>query len=200
MSIIDAKNAFIRFSKNSLLICHICGGVFRIVGYLGYYVVKPKYIEIQYRQSASSASFFTGNKMNFSKNYHFKIFLGAASVATMAIGTMAGGILIRYSKPSARSIAIFVVLVEFLSGLAIFGGMFLQCPTPQFYGLELLNPSLATNGPLDNNYNCNSDCNCQGEVYQPVCSQNGLNYFSPCFAGCKSTYNEPGIDLVVCDN
>lgn len=56
----DAKRAFLRFSKNSLLICHICGGVFRIIGYLGYYIVKPKYMELQYRQSASSASFFTG--------------------------------------------------------------------------------------------------------------------------------------------
>ncbi|OTF73454.1 hypothetical protein BLA29_011505, partial [Euroglyphus maynei] len=94
------------------------------VGYLGYYIVKPKYIELQYRQSASSASFFTG----------------ITSVATMAIGTMAGGVLIRSLRPSARKIAIFVVIVEFLSSVAIFGGMFLQCPTPQFFGLEQMNP------------------------------------------------------------
>ena len=75
----------------------------------------------------------------------FYICLGAASVLTMAIGTMAGGIIIRQFRPNARSIAVFVVLVELLSSLAIFSGMFLQCPTPHFFGLEQLNPSLSQN-------------------------------------------------------
>ena len=123
---LDVRKRFKRFSKNSLLLCHIIGGVFRLVGYLGYYIVKPKYIELQYRQSASSASFFTG----------------ITSVATMAIGTMVGGVLIRSLRPNARTIAVFVVLVEFLSSVAIFGGMFLQCPTPQFFGLEQMNPTI----------------------------------------------------------
>lgn len=60
----------------------------------------------------------------------------------MAIGTMVGGLMIRSLRPSARIIAIFVVLVEFLSSVAIFGGMFLQCPTPRFFGLEQMNPSI----------------------------------------------------------
>ncbi|XP_027205344.2 solute carrier organic anion transporter family member 74D-like [Dermatophagoides pteronyssinus] len=164
----DVRKRFKRFSKNSLLLCHIIGGVFRLVGYLGYYIVKPKYIELQYRQSASSASFFTG----------------ITSVATMAIGTMVGGVLIRSLRPNARTIAVFVVLVEFLSSVAIFGGMFLQCPTPQFFGLEQMNPTI---NPLStNNFQCNQNCDCSVEVYQPVChQQSNMNYFSPCFAGCK---------------
>ena len=92
------------------------GGVFRIIGYFGYYINKPKYMELQYRQSASSASFFTG----------------ATSVITMAVGTMAGGIFIRYIKPKARSIAIFICLVELFSGLGILSAMFMNCPSPQF--------------------------------------------------------------------
>lgn len=175
----DAKKAFLRFSKNSLLLCHIIGGVFRIIGYLGYYIVKPKYIELQYRQSASSASFFTG----------------AASVAPMVIGTMAGGLIIQNCRPNARSIAVFVIAVEFLSALAIFGGMFLPCPTPQFFGLEQLNPSLTQSpyGLSMHSYECNRGCKCSSEVYQPVCSrENDVNYFSPCFAGCRSGYHMPG--------
>ncbi|XP_075680829.1 solute carrier organic anion transporter family member 74D-like [Dermatophagoides pteronyssinus] len=183
----DARKAFVRFSKNSLLICHICSGVFRVIGYLGYYIVKPKYIELQYRQSASSASFFTG----------------AASVLTMAIGTMAGGIIIRRFRPNARSIAIFVVLVELLSSLAIFGGMFLQCPTPQFFGLEQLNPSLSMNpyGLNQHDYRCNRDCGCTGEIYQPICIKDGnTNFFSPCYAGCKTSFHLPGHEVVTFHN
>ncbi|XP_046913941.2 solute carrier organic anion transporter family member 74D [Dermatophagoides farinae] len=183
----DARKAFLRFSKNSLLICHMCSGVFRVIGYLGYYIVKPKYIELQYRQSASSASFFTG----------------AASVLTMAIGTMAGGIIIRQFRPNARSIAVFVVLVELLSSLAIFSGMFLQCPTPHFFGLEQLNPSLSQNpyGLNQHDYRCNRDCGCTGEVYQPICIKDGdTNFFSPCFAGCKSSFHLPGHEVVTFHN
>lgn len=49
-----------RLSTNYVLIFHALGGVFRIIGLLGYYIIKPKYIELQYRQSAASASLFTG--------------------------------------------------------------------------------------------------------------------------------------------
>ena len=61
---LGALKSLKRLSTNYLLIFHIWGGVFRLVGYLGYYIVKPKYMELQYRQSASSASFFTG-KLGF---------------------------------------------------------------------------------------------------------------------------------------
>jgi len=112
----DALDAFKRMSKNPLLLYHMFGGVFRIIGYFGYYINKPKYMELQYRQSASSASFFTG----------------ATSVITMAVGTMAGGVAIRYIKPKARSIAIFICLVELFSGMGILSAMFMNCPAPQF--------------------------------------------------------------------
>ncbi|KAJ6223460.1 hypothetical protein RDWZM_002005 [Blomia tropicalis] len=164
--ILGAKEAFKRLSTNYLLIFHVFGGVFRIIGYLGYYVIKPKYMELQYRQSASSASFFTG----------------ATSVATMAVGTMAGGVLIRYIKPSARKIAIFVCLVELISTMGILSAMFLQCDTPQF----------ATVLPIGLD-KCDSGCECTTKVFQPVCGSDGVtNYFSPCYAGCQSYDNKLG--------
>lgn len=35
-------------------------GICRFIGYAGYYITQPKYIESQYRKSASKASLFTG--------------------------------------------------------------------------------------------------------------------------------------------
>ncbi|XP_074124983.1 solute carrier organic anion transporter family member 1B1-like isoform X2 [Sminthopsis crassicaudata] len=34
---------------------------------------------------------------------------------------------------------------------------------------------------------CNSDCNCDVNLWDPVCGDDGLTYISPCFAGCKSS-------------
>jgi hypothetical protein len=36
------------------------GVAVRLIGYLGYYIFKPKYIESQFRKSASDANFWTG--------------------------------------------------------------------------------------------------------------------------------------------
>ena len=106
----------------------------------------------------------------------------------MAIGTMFGGFVIQYAKPTAKKIAIFVVIVECVSTLGIFSSMFLNCPTPQFKGLELVqNPQLQS---------CNTGCECSTKAFQPVCgSDKTYNYFSPCFAGCKSYDNQTGVCL-----
>ena len=89
---------------------------------------------------------------------------------------MLGGIGIRFAKPQARTIAIYLFVVEIISMSGLFGAMLLHCPTPQ-----LTQPSSS----------CNLDCACSPQVYQPVCgSDRATNYFSPCFAGCQSYDNE----------
>lgn len=37
---------------------------------------------------------------------------------------------------------------------------------------------------------CNANCNCMRSRYYPVCGRDGVQYFSPCFAGCKNSVSE----------
>lgn len=62
-----------RILKNPIFVFNLIGMCLRILGYLGYYLFKPKYIEAQFRMSASNANFWTG----------------LLSIPTMAIGIMA---------------------------------------------------------------------------------------------------------------
>ena len=32
---------------------------------------------------------------------------------------------------------------------------------------------------------CNMDCQCTTSLYEPVCGPDGVQYFSPCHAGCS---------------
>ena len=176
-----------RLSTNYLFLFHIFSSVFRLIGYLGYYIMKPKYIMLQYRQSASSASFFTG----------------ATSVGTMAFGTMTGGVFIKFFKPKPRTLASLILFVELFSAIGIFSSMFISCPTPQFsslpkykkvflfylniYFLLFSEPSA-----------CSSNCHCTTKVYSPVCAADGItNYFSQCYAGCSS-YQSDLVSACVC--
>ena len=33
---------------------------------------------------------------------------------------------------------------------------------------------------------CNRPCNCSMDVYDPVCGDDNITYYSPCYAGCMS--------------
>ena len=121
LSYIEVKVALKRLGRNPILILHAVGGIFRIFGYLGYYIFKPKYMEMQYRQSASGASFITGS----------------TSIVTMALGIMGGGLLIRHFKPKPRSLTTYMFIVEMFASFAILSAMFVGCPTPQFPNTQI---------------------------------------------------------------
>jgi len=48
----------------------------------------------------------------------------------------------------------------------------------------------------DLNSTCNSECGCSTSTYEPVCAD-GIQYFSPCHAGCSMEPVETGDDMVM---
>lgn len=40
---------------------------------------------------------------------------------------------------------------------------------------------------------CNNNCSCSTALYEPVCSEHNVQYFSPCHAGCSGKARDDGV-------
>lgn len=158
--------------SNPIIICQMMGNLFRGIGILGYFVFQTKYLEAQFRQSASKASLISGTT-----GFMAKIF-----------GVLFGGLLITLLRPGPKKLTTFIFFVELTSVFTLFYGS--TVIGPQYaYPHTMLKP----NGQLEINNQCNKNCFCENVRYQPVCEVSEMKaYFSPCHAGCKNSYGNPG--------
>jgi uncharacterized protein with PQ loop repeat len=76
-----------------------------------YWIFTPKYIETQYKQTASTASFTTGT----------------VALVFSAMGILISGITISKVKPKARHLALWNVIVGALSVVGMISYTFLGC-------------------------------------------------------------------------
>lgn len=82
-----------------------------LFSYMPYWIFTPKYIETQYKQTASTASFTTGT----------------VALVFSAIGILSSGIVISKCKPKARSLALWNVFVGALSVIGMISYVYLGC-------------------------------------------------------------------------
>lgn len=126
----DAKASAKRILTNPLWVCDTFAGIFRFIGYAGFFITKPKYIESQYHKSASSANFFTGS----------------TSIVGMAFGIVLGGIFIRAATPGPRLLTTLIFCVELFGNAGVLSGMFLGCPGSQFFGYDSIAKGFVAQG------------------------------------------------------
>ncbi|KAG8199391.1 hypothetical protein JTE90_000260 [Oedothorax gibbosus] len=153
-----------KLMKNPILMFHTMSITFQINGLFGYLVFMPKYIESQYRKTASSASFFSGN----------------VTLAAMVIGVFLSGFCIHKLKPKARSLVGYMLFVELCAAVALLSAFFTGCESPS---LQEHTASLLSVEPKA----CNSNCTCDSHIFSPICDVNNQMHFSPCSAGCYSS-------------
>lgn len=153
---------------NPMIVCQMLGNMFRGIGIIGHYVFLTKYLEAQFRQSASKASLISGTTG----------FLGKI------VGLLAGGLLITLCRPGPRALTTYLFIVELTSVFTM------------LYGASVMGPQYAypktvynRNNELDLLNSCNSNCHCEDIRYQPVCEHKDMKaYFSPCHAGCTMSF------------
>jgi organic anion transporter 4A len=117
-------------------------------------------------------------------------------------GTFLGGYLVKKLKLSCSGTIKLCMVASMFA--ALFTTCFiLSCPNLSFAGVtssyQLTDYAESKAITSDGNYErytlpasvhnlesqCNKQCGCSKESYEPICGNDGLLYFSPCFAGCQ---------------
>ncbi|XP_967848.2 solute carrier organic anion transporter family member 74D [Tribolium castaneum] len=170
----DMLVTFKRLVSNPTLMLNNFAAIFYFLGYMPYWIFLPKYIETQYRQSASASSLITGS----------------AGLVFSAIGILLSGLIISKYKPRARYLAAWNVIVGAISVLGIVSYAYLGCAENDNRA------PLLPNGELNPVTECNSHCFCDYVKYNPVCSQDGTTTFiSACHAGCRHSKKINGTEI-----
>ncbi|XP_062868011.1 solute carrier organic anion transporter family member 2B1 isoform X2 [Trichomycterus rosablanca] len=128
----------------------------------------PKFIERQFSQTASFSN----------------MMIGGLSIPSAMIGIMAGGMILRRLNLSVKGSAIMcfgAVLMALIFAMPL---LFLGCSTQKIAGIYPVNY-----GSLKNHEACNLTCSCSDEAFKPVCGSNGVEFRSPCHAGCGTVLN-----------
>ncbi|XP_065293824.1 solute carrier organic anion transporter family member 74D-like isoform X2 [Dermacentor albipictus] len=112
-------------------------------------------------------------------------FAGPTKILAMMLGVFLGGLMIRFLKPKARTIALMEAASDLIEISFLIAGMSLSCS-----GWQLAGTSMSTSNSLSIINDCNKDCGCTGSSFQPVCHVlEKATYFSPCAAGCSEDGN-----------
>ncbi|XP_005379107.1 PREDICTED: solute carrier organic anion transporter family member 1B1 [Chinchilla lanigera] len=156
---------------NHLYIIFVILTLMMFSGFVGGFTYIFKYVEQQYGYAISQANL-----------------LGALTIPFMVIGMLLGGFLIKKFKMTTVGIAKYSFFTAAMSFACHMIYLLLFCDPKSVAGLTLaydgINPGTSqANVPLSY---CNSDCNCDESVWEPVCGDNGVTYLSPCLAGCTS--------------
>ncbi|XP_067682041.1 solute carrier organic anion transporter family member 4C1-like [Haliotis asinina] len=104
-----------------------------------------------------------------------------------SVGYVLAGLLIKWFKLDLLGMEKMVTglfLLATVLGLCLFAA----CPDIQMIGLDLPYPGDSdVSGFLAS---CQGQCQCEGQAFSPVCSSDGLVYFSPCHAGCLDSSSD----------
>jgi hypothetical protein len=46
-------------------------------------------------------------------------------------------------------------------------------------------------------HSCNNNCSCSTEFYEPLCTTDMIQYFSPCHAGCHNTMRKGEVNIIL---
>ncbi|XP_078668259.1 solute carrier organic anion transporter family member 2A1-like [Branchiostoma floridae x Branchiostoma belcheri] len=138
-------------------------------------VFMPKFLESHFQLAASDANSL----------------IGLATIPGAAFGLLFGGFVTRKFKWKSLACMNFCLFTSVAVSI-MYGGLWaFTCPNPYIPGLTLPYLRDQANG-LNLQAQCNTNCTCSPERFDPVCGTDWMTYYSPCHAGCTgTTYNGP---------
>uniref|UniRef100_A0A8C1S8Z9 Solute carrier organic anion transporter family member n=1 Tax=Cyprinus carpio TaxID=7962 RepID=A0A8C1S8Z9_CYPCA len=159
----------------------LCGIVLKFSSFIGLLTFKAKYMEQQFGQSASRANFL----------------ISVLILPVVAVGIFLGGLLMKRYKLSVVAGAQLSFITSFTAFLLLLFHFSTKCDNLPVAGL-----TVSYNGTPEISHDehslmsqCNQDCSCSTSEWDPVCSDSGITYMSPCLAGC-TTFTGKGKNTV----
>ncbi|XP_023194910.1 solute carrier organic anion transporter family member 2A1 [Xiphophorus maculatus] len=108
------------------------------------------------------------------------LLVGSLNLPAAAVGMLIGGFIMRRTGLTMKSIPRFSVIMLIISTLLSIPLFFMGCDTQK---VSEVNYPVAPPGSLPK---CSASCSCPENAFQPVCDSNGIEYISPCHAGCTN--------------
>ncbi|XP_041834144.1 solute carrier organic anion transporter family member 1C1-like [Melanotaenia boesemani] len=162
-----------RLFKNSIFSMMILTYLVVVNGFIGMITFKPKFMEQIFGQSASKAIFL----------------IGIMNLPAVALGIITGGFVLKRFKLGIVGAARVSIAASLGSFCVLAIQVFLHCDNAEVAGL-----TVSYQGAQQLSYNqqtllsqCNKDCSCSMNLWDPVCAYNGITYASPCLAGCQTS-------------
>ncbi|NXC39814.1 SO2B1 protein, partial [Penelope pileata] len=107
--------------------------------------------------------------------------IGAVNIPGAMIGIVVGGAIMKRFQMSLRQCSAMCVLGMLLCLVLAFPLVFLGCPTQKVAGVTYSQSSEFGLYASE----CSLHCNCPEKAYNPICGSDGIEYISPCYAGCR---------------
>ncbi|XP_040006295.1 solute carrier organic anion transporter family member 2B1 [Xiphias gladius] len=121
-----------------------------------------KFIERQFSQTVSFST----------------MMIGGVGIPLAVLGTVLGGVLMRRFNVSVSGASKLCTTAILLCTISATPLLFIGCPTQMVAGVF---------PPSNDEFSCSSSCRCPPEAFNPVCGSDGVEFRSPCHAGCNAT-------------
>ncbi|XP_029681486.1 solute carrier organic anion transporter family member 1C1-like isoform X1 [Takifugu rubripes] len=151
----------------------LCGSILRFNSIIGQITFTPKYMEQQFGLSTTRANFL----------------VGVLNLPAVALGILLGGLVMKRYKLSMVSGAQLYFATSITAYLLTLLYFSTKCDNIPVAGL-----TVSYNGTQNISHSdemlfseCNQGCSCAAGQWDPMCSDSGVTYVSPCLAGCRSS-------------
>uniref|UniRef100_A0A8C9FXZ8 Solute carrier organic anion transporter family member n=1 Tax=Pavo cristatus TaxID=9049 RepID=A0A8C9FXZ8_PAVCR len=108
--------------------------------------------------------------------------IGSVNIPGAMVGIVVGGAILKRFQMSLKQCSAMCVLGMLLCLILAFPLVFLGCPTQKVAGVTYRESSEFGHYASE----CSLHCNCPKKAYNPICGSDGIEYISPCYAGCSA--------------
>ncbi|EOB03149.1 Solute carrier organic anion transporter family member 1C1, partial [Anas platyrhynchos] len=172
-SLLDFLPSLKNLFGNPVYILYLCASILHFNSLIGMVTYKPKYIEQQYGQTSSKTNFV----------------IGLINIPAVAFGIFSGGLIMKKFRISVLGAAKLSLGSSFFGYLLLLSLFAMGCENSDVAGLTVSYHGTKQMSGYEQGLfsDCNSDCMCSQNDWDPICGENGITYVSACLAGCQAS-------------